>query len=107
MRREIRLEPWDPGRDGELSEDAMQKKLESFGYYANAYTYTPGTRFAAHTHGVDKIDGVLSGRFRVQMQGREVILEAGDLVWVPQGTLHSAEVIGADPVVTLDAVRRD
>ena len=107
MSPEIRLETWDPNRDGELSEEAMQAKLESLGYYANMYTYTPGTRFAAHTHDVDKIDGVLSGRFRVQMRGREVILEAGDLVWVPEGTLHSAEVVGADPVISLDAVRRD
>jgi quercetin dioxygenase-like cupin family protein len=107
MSAEIRFEPWDRNRDGELSEEAMQRKLESLGYYANTYTYTPGTRFAAHTHAIDKIDGVLSGRFRVQMGGHEVILEAGDLVWVPGGTLHSAEVVGADPVVSLDAVRRD
>lgn len=106
MSNDIRLESWDPTRDGELSEEAMREKLESLGYYVHTYTYAPGTRFAAHTHDVDKIDGVLSGRFRVQMHGREIVLEAGDLVWVPEGTVHSAEVVGGDPVVSLDAVRR-
>jgi quercetin dioxygenase-like cupin family protein len=107
MESDIRLEPWDATRDGELSEEGMQRKLDVLGYYANTYTYTPGTRFVPHTHEVDKIDGVLSGRFRIQMLGCEVILEAGDLVWIPEGTLHSAEVVGRDPVISLDAVRRD
>ena len=51
--------------------------------------------------------GVLSGRFRIHMHGREILLEAGDLVWVPRGTVHSAEVVGSDPVVSLDAARRE
>lgn len=107
MSLDIRFESWDRRHDGELSEEAMRRKLESFGYYVHAYTYAPGTRFTAHTHEIDKIDGVLSGRFRIQMYGREVILEAGDLVWIPNGAFHSAEVVGRDPVVSLDASRRE
>ena len=84
----------------------MRRKLEVFGYYVNVYTYTPGTRFTPHTHAVDKIDGILSGRLQVRMSGREVVLEAGDLLWVPRGTIHSAEVVGRDPVISIDGVRR-
>ena len=53
----------------------------------------------------DKIDAVLAGRFRLVMQGRSAVLEAGDAIEVPGGVLHSAEVIGDSPVVSLDAIK--
>jgi mannose-6-phosphate isomerase-like protein (cupin superfamily) len=64
-----------------------------------------GTFFDTHTHGVDKIDAVVSGSFRVTMADGSVVLGAGDAVWVPRGTPHSAEVVGELPVVSLDAVK--
>ena len=51
------------------------------------------------------LDAVLAGRFRLVMQGRSAVLEAGDAIEVPGGVLHSAEVIGDSPVVSLDAIR--
>jgi len=51
------------------------------------------------------IDAVLSGRFRMTLAGESVLLEAGDCLVVPRGAVHSAEVVGAEPVVSLDAVR--
>lgn len=38
------------------------------------------------------------------MEGQEVILEAGDCLAVPRGAGHSAEVVGSEPVVSLDAI---
>ncbi len=102
----MQLERWDPERDGPLSEAAMRRKLEARGYAVCKYVYPPGTYFPPHTHEVDKIDGVLAGRFRLSMQGRSVILEAGDLLAVPKGVVHEAEVVGDEAVVSLDAVRR-
>ena len=84
----------------------MRARLEAMGYTVTRYTYPPGTYFAPHTHAVDKIDGVLSGRFRMHMDDRTVVLEAGDMLAVPKGAAHSAEVVGDTPVVSLDAVRR-
>ena len=54
---------------------------------------------------MDKKDAVLSGRFRMIAAGREFILEAGDALEIPAGTVHSAEVIGNESVVSLDATR--
>jgi quercetin dioxygenase-like cupin family protein len=102
----MRLEHWDAERNGPLSEAAMRRRLESLGYSVTRYVYPPGTVFPDHTHAVDKIDGVLSGRFRMTMYGRSVVLGPGDLLWVPAGAVHSAEVVGDEPVVSLDAVRR-
>ncbi|TAM44109.1 MAG: cupin domain-containing protein [Gammaproteobacteria bacterium] len=99
------VEHWNPETDGALSEAAMQRKLEARGYTVTRYIYPPGTYFPDHTHGVDKIDGVLAGRFRMTMGEASVILEAGDCLCVPHGAVHSAEVVGSEPVVSLDAVR--
>jgi hypothetical protein len=39
-------------------------------------------------------------------EGSSVVPEAGDAVEVPRGATRSAEVVGDEPVVGLDAVRR-
>lgn len=97
------VERWDSKKEGPFSEEALRHKLERRGYHVSRYVYPPGTYFSTHTHGIDKIDAVLSGRFRMRMKGVDAILEAGDCLAVPAGTAHSAEVVGETPVVSLDA----
>lgn len=101
----MKVERWNVAVDGPLTELALRRKLERLGYQVSRYVYPPGTYFPDHTHSVDKIDAVVSGRFRLVVEGREVMLEAGDLLYVPKGTVHSAEVIGNEAVVSLDAVK--
>lgn len=101
----MQVEHWNPERDGALSEAGMRRKLEQRGYSVSRYVYPPGTWFPDHDHGVDKIDGVLSGRFRMTMQGQSLVLGPGDLLVVAKHRFHSAEVLGDEPVVSLDAVR--
>ena len=101
----MKLRRWDERVDGPLEEAALRRKLEGLGYRVSRYVYPPGTSFPMHTHAVDKIDGVVSGRFRIVLEGAEVVLEPGDAVEVPRGARHSAEVVGDAPVVSLDAVR--
>lgn len=100
------LDHWNAARDGPLSEVALCRKLEAMGYTVCRYVYPPGTHFPEHTHAEDKIDAVLSGRLRLVMGSHAAVLEAGDWLAVPAGTVHSAEVIGSEPVVSLDAVLR-
>ena len=101
----MELNHWDEDQDGPLSEAAMRSKLAALGYAVTQYIYPPGTVFPPHDHNVDKIDGVLSGRFCMAMNGQSVILEAGDTLVVPRRVMHSAEVVGDEAVVSLDAVR--
>lgn len=101
----VGIERWDVKKDGPLSEKALRLRLESRGYTVTRYVYAPGTFFPEHDHDVDKIDAVLSGRFCITMGDKRVILEAGDSIAVPRGTPHGAEVLGDDPVVSLDATR--
>ncbi len=101
----MKVEHWDPKVDGPLTEAGMRRKLEARGYRVACYVYPPGTSFPDHTHDIDKIDGVIAGRFRMTMAGRSAVLAAGDCLSVPRGTVHSAEVVGDEPVVSLDATR--
>ena len=99
------VEHWDAAAEGPLSEEALRRKLEARGYAVSRYVYPPGTRFPPHAHGIDKIDAVVSGRFRMTMGDVVAVLEAGDCLAVPRGAVHSAEAVGDEPVVSLDATR--
>ncbi len=101
----MKIERWNQSLDGQLSEAALRRKLERLGYETSRYNYPPGTYFADHTHGIDKMDAVVSGRFRMIVEGRELLLEAGDALAIPRGTVHSAEMVGDEAVVSLDGTR--
>jgi quercetin dioxygenase-like cupin family protein len=90
---------------GDLTEQSLRSRLESEGYSVNRYAYPPGTYFPDHRHNVDKKDAVLRGRFLLRAEGREFLLGPGDALCIPAGTVHSAEVIGGETVISLDATR--
>ncbi|MBK5938516.1 cupin domain-containing protein [Halochromatium roseum] len=101
----MQIEHWHSDQDGPLTELALRHKLERRGYKVSRYVYSPGMFFPAHDHADDKIDAILSGCFRITMQGQEAVLEAGDVVVIPKHMMHTAEVVGDEPVVCFDAVR--
>jgi len=90
---------------GELSESGMKRRLEAEGFSVSRYVYQPGTCFEDHQHSIDKKDAVVKGRFLIRALGRDFVLGPGDALAVPAGTVHSAEVVGDEPVVSLDAAR--
>jgi quercetin dioxygenase-like cupin family protein len=96
---------WNASFDGALSERALRARLESLGYTVARQTYEPGTVFPDHAHGVDKIDAVVRGRFRLVVGGHLVVLGPGDWVEIPRGAVHSATVLGDEPVIALDALK--
>jgi quercetin dioxygenase-like cupin family protein len=101
----VAVRRWNEAVDGLLSEAAVRAKLEALGYRVARYTYEAGSVFPDHTHGADKIDAVISGRFRLVVGGHLSMLGPGDWIEVPRGAVHSAAVIGAEPVVSLDAIK--
>jgi mannose-6-phosphate isomerase-like protein (cupin superfamily) len=101
----MKVDHWDESRDGPLTEPALRRKLESLGYRVSRWVYPPGTVFDFHTHEYDKMDAVASGRFRMTMHGETVVLGPGDALAVPAGASHRAEVVGSEPVVSLDGER--
>jgi quercetin dioxygenase-like cupin family protein len=101
-----KVEKWNPSVDGTLTETALRRKLERLGFSVSRYVYPPGTCFPPHTHNVEKMDAVVSGHFRITMGGEEFVLGPGDAILVPRGAGHGAVVVGSDPVISLDAVKR-
>jgi quercetin dioxygenase-like cupin family protein len=79
--------------------------MEGEGYEVAVYAYRQGTLFPPHEHTQDKCDAVLEGTLRVSVGGIAYDLGPGDRLYLPAGTRHSAEVIGAKTVVSLDGTR--
>ncbi len=96
---------WSTASDGPLTEAALRRKLESLGYVVARRVYPSGSEFPDHVHDLDKIDAVVSGRFRLVVGGHLAMLRPGDWVEVPRGVRHTAKVMGTEPVVSLDAMK--
>ena len=101
---ELRARRSSAGNLGDV-EQALRRKLEAEGYSVSRYIYPPGTHFPEHTHGVDKIDAVISGQFEIVVAGTAAVLGPGDWIAVPRGVPHTATVVGDAPVVSLDAIK--
>ncbi len=99
-----RVEHWNPAW-GELNEANMRRRLEQEGYQVRRYQYPPGMFFSEHTHDVDKKDTVLRGRLKIGTDDGEVVLDPGDMIAIPAGVAHTAEVVGEETVLSLDATR--
>src|SRR5262245_49948966 len=97
----MQIERWDETW-GDINESNMRRRLESEGFAIVRYDYPPGTSFPDHTHGFDKKDAVVRGRLRIRAMGQEFILGPGDSLSVRARTVHSADVIGDETVISLD-----
>nr|CRH04786.1 Conserved protein of unknown function [Candidatus Magnetococcus massalia] len=84
---------------------SMAQAIRDAGYTPSEYRYPPGTYFPPHTHNVAKIVAVCSGRFSLELSGERVTLEPLQGVLVPAHALHDAEVLGEEPVVSIDAMK--
>ena len=101
---EVRLERWEKA-DGPLTEKRLMAAMEREGYEVASFTYRHGTVFPEHEHAQEKCDAVLEGILRIQVGQTVYDLQAGDRLYLPAGTRHSAEVIGRKTVLSLDGTR--
>lgn len=57
----------------------------------------PGHAFGRHTHPGEEIIYVLAGTFQYDVEGKPpVTLKAGDVLFIPAGTVHAAKNVGND-----------
>jgi quercetin dioxygenase-like cupin family protein len=55
----------------------------------------PGVAFGKHTHPGEEIINVLEGSLEYQVEGKPpVTLGAGDVLFIPAGTIHAAKNVG-------------
>ena len=58
--------------------------------------FEPGAAFPKHSHPGEEIIYVLQGSLEYQLQGKPpVTLKAGDVLFVPAGTIHAAKNVGS------------
>jgi quercetin dioxygenase-like cupin family protein len=57
--------------------------------------FEPGTAFGNHKHPGEEVIYVLEGEFEYIVEGKApVILKAGEVLFIPAGTIHSAKNVG-------------
>jgi quercetin dioxygenase-like cupin family protein len=57
--------------------------------------FEPGTAFGRHQHPGEEIIYVLEGELEYQVEGKSsVTLKAGDVLFIPAGTIHAAKNVG-------------
>ncbi|MBR0971626.1 MULTISPECIES: cupin domain-containing protein [Bradyrhizobium] len=57
----------------------------------------PGVAFGRHTHPGEEIIYVLAGAIEYDVEGKPpVTLKAGDVLFIPAGTVHAARNVGQD-----------
>jgi quercetin dioxygenase-like cupin family protein len=64
--------------------------------------FEKGTAFGQHKHPGEEVIYVLDGVFEYSIEGQSpVILKAGDVLFIPAGTVHAARNIGKSKAVEL------
>jgi quercetin dioxygenase-like cupin family protein len=59
--------------------------------------FDPGAHFGRHTHPGEEIIYVLEGSFEYQIEDKPPItLRAGEVLFIPAGTIHAAKNVGSD-----------
>ncbi len=57
--------------------------------------FDPGAEFGKHSHPGEEIIYVLEGSLEYQIEGKPpVTLKAGDVLFIPAGTIHAAKNVG-------------
>jgi quercetin dioxygenase-like cupin family protein len=57
--------------------------------------FDPGTAFGKHSHPGEEIIYVIEGLLEYQVEGKQpVTLKAGEVLFIPAGTIHAAKNVG-------------
>jgi quercetin dioxygenase-like cupin family protein len=78
-------------QDFDTTREAIQVRVE----------FGPHAAFPKHSHPGVEIAYVLAGAIEYEMNGKPVVLKAGDALYIPAGTVHSARNMGANNATEL------
>jgi quercetin dioxygenase-like cupin family protein len=87
-----------------LSRAELAARLQDEGLDPSSWSNGPGDRYAAHSHGYDKVLVCAAGSvtFHLMDRGRDITLVEGERLELPAGTSHAATV-GPNGVTCLEA----
>ena len=64
-------------------------------------SFEPGASFPRHKHPGEEIIYVTQGTIEYEVAGKWVIVKAGEVLFIPRGTIHAARNIGDDRAAEL------
>ena len=102
----MRIQRWDVGLDGPLSEDALHRKIESLGFEIVARIYPATLAAAVPGNGRDVLVGIVRGLVKLSVDADALLLTAGDLAFIPAGCERRVEGVGPSTAVCFEAFRR-
>jgi len=72
----------------------LMERLQSEATGCYSWSNGPGDRYAPHSHAYEKVLYCVEGsiKFVLEREGKELLLNAGDRMVLPAGTVHSAVV---------------
>ena len=100
----MRIDRWDPRKDGPVTETALRMKVQANGYEVSTLAWPAGTVVPAQTQDKERVDAVVTGIVKITLDGESAILTAGDIVYVPRGSVRRVEVVGSATARCIDAV---
>ena len=81
--------------------------LGNEGYQVYQWCDRPGTVYGIHKHELDQTHWIVAGTLELTiLELGSYVLQAGDRDFMPAGTMHSARVIGDEPVLYLVGEKR-
>lgn len=63
--------------------------------------FAPGASFPRHRHPGEEIIYVLGGTLEYEVNGKPIVVKAGDVLFVPNGVIHAARNVGKEPAAEL------
>jgi quercetin dioxygenase-like cupin family protein len=86
---ELAMIPWDGAAPP--AEADLWARLAREGFSVFSWTDGPRAHYAAHAHDHDESIWVVAGEITFTAAGRTFCLRPGDRLFLPAGTLHTAE----------------
>ncbi len=74
------------------SEEEVEARLHQEGYESYKWYDVPGAAYPMHRHSQDECLWILKGELILEVDGKEVSLKAGDRIYLPARTPHTAKV---------------
>jgi quercetin dioxygenase-like cupin family protein len=100
----MRIDRWDPRREGPVTESALRQKVEAHGYQVCSFAWPAGTVVPAQSQDKERVEAVVTGILKITLDGESAILTAGDMVYVPRGAVRRIEVVGSTTAHCINAV---
>jgi quercetin dioxygenase-like cupin family protein len=64
-------------------------------------SFAPGSSFPRHKHPGEEIIYVTQGTIEYEVEGKTVVVEAGEVLFIPNGVVHAARNPGTEPAAEL------